>query len=79
MHAIKNSTIQIRLGEKVFALFKQLTGLFFGKLSIFADMVAQVTARHQINDKVQVISILKGIVHIDEESNNIKFSLKQLV
>ena len=50
----------------------KLTGLFFWKLSVFADMISQISSRHQINHEVQIITILKSIVHIDQESNKIE-------
>ena len=39
-------------------------------------MIAEITARHQINYQVQVVTILEGVVHIDQESSKIIFSLR---
>ena len=35
-------------------------------------MVSQIASRHQINYEIQIITILKSIVHIDQESNKIE-------
>jgi len=42
-------------------------GLLFAETAIAADMVTQVAARHQVNDEVQVFTVLKRMMHVDEE------------
>lgn len=44
-----------------------ITSLLLCEPSIFANMEAQVTPRKQVHDQVHVISILKGVVHVDNE------------
>ena len=44
-----------------------LTSLLLCEPSIFANMEAQVTPGKQVHDQVHVISILKGVVHVDNE------------
>ena len=34
---------------------------------MLSDMESQVTARHQINDQVKVVTVFKGVVHVHEE------------
>lgn len=42
--------------------------LLFGEFPFFADMVSKVTTTHQINDQIQVVTVLKSVVHVDQES-----------
>ena len=55
---------------QIFKTLKQTcnkeSGLLFVKLLMFRQMISEVTTLHQINDKIQVFSIFKGVVHIDE-------------
>lgn len=44
-----------------------LTCLFLGKSSVLANMVAEVSTIEDVHYKVQVLSILEGIVHVDNE------------
>lgn len=44
-----------------------LTGLFFGEFPVLADVIAEIAARHQINNEVQVLCIFEGVVHVDQE------------
>lgn len=46
-----------------------LTGLVFREFPLFADMVAEVTAAHQVNDQVQVVTVLECVVHVHQEAN----------
>lgn len=41
--------------------------LQFSESSSPADMVPQVSSVHVIHDEVEVLPILKGVVHVDEE------------
>lgn len=43
------------------------TCLFFRKTSVFANMVAKISSREQIHNQVQILSILKSIVHVDNK------------
>jgi len=62
MHATKNSKQTLRKGT--------LTSLVFGEAPVLANVVAEVTTRHQVNDKVKVLLVFKGIVHVDQEPKN---------
>lgn len=35
---------------------------------MFANMISQITSRHQVNDQVQIILVFKGVMHVDKES-----------
>ena len=41
-------------------------GLKFAKASLSADMV-KVTAINVVHDEVEVLPVLEGVVHVDEE------------
>ena len=45
-----------------------LTGLFLSKFALFSNVVSEIATAHQINDEVQVVTILEGIVHVHQES-----------
>lgn len=47
---------------------KVLTGLLFRKFSMLADVVTQITARHEVDHQIKVVAILKRVVHVDQES-----------
>jgi hypothetical protein len=49
-----------KIGNKKF-------GLKFSKSSSTANMISQVSTIHIIHDQVQMLSVLEGIVHINEE------------
>ena len=40
--------------------------MYFGEDAI-ADMVSEVTSFHEIEDEVELVSVLEGIVHVDDE------------
>jgi hypothetical protein len=42
-------------------------GLWLSEFMFFADVVAKVTSRHEIHDKVQMLSVLEGLLHIDNK------------
>ena len=42
-------------------------GLLLSESLVLGQVVSQVTSSHQVNDKVQVLPIVEGIVHVDEE------------
>ena len=44
-----------------------LTSNFLGETSVSAYMVAKVSSWQVVHDKVKVFSILKGVVHVDDE------------
>jgi N-methylhydantoinase B/oxoprolinase/acetone carboxylase alpha subunit len=35
--------------------------------AIFADLVAKVSATHEVHDEVKVLTVLKGIDHVHEK------------
>ena len=35
---------------------------------MLANVVAQITTRHEINDQVEVFSVLKSVVHVDQKA-----------
>ena len=39
---------------------------------MFANMVPQITTRHQVDNEIEVVPIFEGIVHINEESKTQK-------
>ena len=41
--------------------------LFFTESSTFANMVPQIATRHVINHEVEIIPVLKGVMHVHEE------------
>lgn len=49
------------------SFFSPLTCSGFVEFPVPADVVAKVTARKQVHNQIQVLSILKSIVHVDEE------------
>jgi hypothetical protein len=44
-----------------------LTGGFFVKFAMSANMVTQVTSAQVVHHQVEVLSVLKGVVHVHEE------------
>ena len=44
-----------------------LTCLLFSETSLFAYVVTKVATRHQVDDQVEVLAILKCILHVDQE------------
>lgn len=56
IHAMKNSLLRIIS-----------TCLYFCKPRPIADMIPQITPRHQIHDQIQYLPILKSILHIDNK------------
>jgi len=59
--------------------FKYLTCLLFGKSSMLANMIPKITTRHEVDNEIEIVTIFKGVVHINQESENIKnkFEFKQ--
>jgi hypothetical protein len=41
------------------------TSFGFDEFMFFTDMIAEVTSWHEIHDKVEMISVLKCLFHID--------------
>ena len=50
----------------------RLTGLFFWKASVLADVVAKITATHEIDDQVEILSVFESIVHVHQESTTLR-------
>ena len=44
-----------------------LTRNFFTESTVPADMVAQVSARQVVHHKVEVLSVLKRVIHVNNE------------
>ena len=44
-----------------------LTRLFLRELSVPTDVIAQIAASEHVHDQVQVLSVLKRIIHVDQE------------
>jgi len=42
-------------------------GLLFVEAALLANVEAEVAAVHQVNDQVEVVPVLKGVLHVDEE------------
>lgn len=59
IQAMKNSKDHL-INDK-----QTLTCLFFGKASVLSNMESEISPTHQINDKVEIISVFKCIVHIN--------------
>jgi len=52
-----------------------LTSLFLRKSPVLADVVAEVTTRHKVDNKVQIFAVFEGILHIDQEpEHEIRFA-----
>ena len=43
-------------------------GLFLREPPVSADMIPQITSCLQIHDQIQILSILKSILHVDDVS-----------
>ena len=70
MQAMKNSI------KRLWSVnFDLLTGLFFCKSTVFANMVSQITATHEINHEIQVVAVFERVVHVYKESKQTKISL----
>ena len=59
-HAIKNPT-QWMSNEKID------TCLVFCEAPVLADVVTKVTSIQEVHDKVEIFSVLKGIVHVHDK------------
>ena len=46
----------------------QLTGLLFSEAAVFSNVEPEVASTHQVDNQIQVISVFKCVVHIDQES-----------
>jgi hypothetical protein len=44
-----------------------LTRLFLGETAMLANMVAQIPTREHVHHEIEILPILEGIVHIDDE------------
>ena len=42
-------------------------GLKLGKLMFLADVVPEVASGHQIHEQIQILPILEGLPHVDDE------------
>ena len=76
MQAIKNSKSKHQSEEPN---FKYLTCLFLGKASVLADVVPQITSRHEVDNEIEVVSVFEGVVHIHKEAkeiNDVSLNLK---
>ena len=47
--------------------YKRLTCLLFRELSMPCNMVPKIATIHEVNDKVYVLPILEGVVHVNQE------------
>ena len=52
--------------------FEYLTRLLLGKSSMFTNMISEITARHEVNDEVEIVTVFKWIMHVYKESKEIK-------
>ncbi len=52
-----------------------VTCLFFSELSVFSKVISKVTAWHDIDDQIQVFTVLECKVHINEETNELLISI----
>ena len=41
--------------------------MLLSEFAMSADVVPQVTTGHEVDDQVQVVLVLKCVVHVDEE------------
>ena len=46
---------------------RKLTGLFLAEPSVPANVVTEVSAREQVHHQIQILAILEGVVHVDDE------------
>ena len=53
--------------EQSFISFALLTRYVFSESSVPADMVAQVSARQVVHHEVEVLSVLKRVIHVNNE------------
>jgi hypothetical protein len=63
----KQSNIQATKNSKGL-IWSQLTSLFFSKATVFSNVEPEVASTHQVDNQIQVISVFKCVVHIDQES-----------
>ena len=42
---------------------------------MFANMVSQIAATHEINHEIQVVAVFERVVHVHKESKQTKISL----
>lgn len=60
-----------------------LTCLFFCKFSMLCEMIPEVTSAHNIDNKVQILSILECKVHVYKEtisqSQAVRYQIKRSV
>ena len=45
----------------------ELTRLFFSKPTLLANVVAKISSREQVHYQIEVLSVLKSILHVDNE------------
>ena len=67
MHAMKNSNNNPMIIVNIKMLAGALTGLLLGEAAVLSDVVAEIAARHQVDHEVEVLTVLKGAVHVDQE------------
>lgn len=39
-------------------------------MTSFADVVAEITSGHEVNDQEQVVSVFEGVVHVYQEASS---------
>ena len=42
-------------------------GLFFGESFVLGQVIPKIATRHQIDDEVQILTIIKSIVHVNKK------------
>ena len=65
-----NDTIIMHILESNNATRYEKFCLLLRELFAFIMMVAEVTSRDQIGDKKQILIVLEGIKHVDQEAKN---------
>ena len=47
--------------------------MLFVEAALLANVEAEVAAVHQVNDQVEVVPVLKGVLHVDEEATLVRW------
>jgi hypothetical protein len=48
-------------------MIHDLTSLFFRELPILREVISEVTPGHDIYHEIQILPILKGVVHVHQK------------
>ena len=68
--SMKN-TFLMQIFERQQHTSNEKSSLLLCKFLMFSQMISEITSLHHVYDEIEVLSILKGIVHVNQEPINV--------